>query len=107
MHVGLAAWTFIGPPIVGKWAAGVFTMIDQFKKGGGTLLSVAPLTGLAVADMHHLYLQQPLGSYLRIAQLQASLLNLLQCRRSFSSLSACQADVLLLCMRIEVKGCSL
>ncbi|CAK0784899.1 hypothetical protein CVIRNUC_008104 [Coccomyxa viridis] len=35
MHVGLAAWTFIGPPIVGKWAAGVFTMIDQFKSGGG------------------------------------------------------------------------
>ena len=41
MHVGLAAWTFIGPPIVGKWAAGVFTMIDQFKKGGGIMLSVA------------------------------------------------------------------
>ena len=63
MHVGLAAWTFIGPPIVGKWAAGVFTMIDQFKKGGGTVLSVAPLTGLAVADMHHLYLQHSSGSH--------------------------------------------
>ena len=36
-HVGLAAWTFVGPPIVGKWAAGVFTMIDQFKEGKGEL----------------------------------------------------------------------
>ena len=39
MHVGLAAWTFIGPPIVGKWAAGVFTRIDQFKSGGGAMLT--------------------------------------------------------------------
>ncbi len=35
MQVGLAGWTFAGPPIVGKWAAGVFTMIDQFKGGSG------------------------------------------------------------------------
>lgn len=35
MQVGLAGWTFTGPPIVGKWAAGLFTMIDQFKAGSG------------------------------------------------------------------------
>ncbi|EIE27194.1 hypothetical protein COCSUDRAFT_55217 [Coccomyxa subellipsoidea C-169] len=35
LQVGLAGWTFAGPPVVGKWAAGVFTMIDQFKAGGG------------------------------------------------------------------------
>lgn len=35
MQVGLSGWTFAGPPIVGKWAAGLFTMIDQFKNGSG------------------------------------------------------------------------
>ncbi|BDA50938.1 Secretory carrier-associated membrane protein 6 [Coccomyxa sp. Obi] len=35
LQVGLAGWTFTGPPIVGKWAAGLFTMIDQFKGGSG------------------------------------------------------------------------
>ncbi len=39
LQVGLAGWTFAGPPVVGKWAAGVFTMIDQFKAGGGTDLT--------------------------------------------------------------------
>lgn len=57
MHVGLAAWTFIGPPVVGKWAAGVFTMIDQFKGGSGMLLSSS--TGLALAEMLPLRLLHP------------------------------------------------
>ena len=39
MHVGLAVWTVVGPPIVGKWAAGVFTMIGQFKEGKGGMLT--------------------------------------------------------------------
>lgn len=42
MHVGLAVWTVVGPPIVGKWAAGAFTMIDQFKEGKGGMLSYSP-----------------------------------------------------------------
>jgi hypothetical protein len=30
-----AGWTFVAPPVVGGWAVGVLTMIDQFKDGGG------------------------------------------------------------------------
>jgi hypothetical protein len=39
LQVGLAGWTFTGPPIVGKWAAGLFTMIDQFRDGSGECYS--------------------------------------------------------------------
>eukprot|EP00884_Botryococcus_braunii_P000596 jgi/Botrbrau1/10537/Bobra.7_1s0016.2 len=34
-QIGTAGWTFVAPPIVGGWAVGLLTMIDQFKDGGG------------------------------------------------------------------------
>lgn len=54
MQVGLAGWTFAGPPIVGKWAAGVFTMIDQFKGGSGVrLLSIKKFFLCCIASIIH------------------------------------------------------
>jgi hypothetical protein len=35
LHLVLAGWTFAGPPVVGNWAAGLITMINQFKQGNG------------------------------------------------------------------------
>lgn len=40
----LCGWIAVGPPVVGKWAAGGFTMIDQFRAGRGM-----PLFLLAMA----------------------------------------------------------
>ena len=37
LHVCLAGWTFAGPPVVGNWAAGLITMINQFKAGNGAM----------------------------------------------------------------------
>ncbi|KAK9807060.1 hypothetical protein WJX72_012303 [[Myrmecia] bisecta] len=35
LHIVLAGWIAVAPPIVGKWSAGGFTMINEFKRGTG------------------------------------------------------------------------
>ena len=54
-HVGLAGWTFAGPPVVGKWAAGFITMINQFKAGNGARASphCSPVPARASVTWQH------------------------------------------------------